>query len=392
MSGDIESFGGRDEAAQAIALFARTIEELRMRSTEIDQLRRREKERADALAVTSETLVRSHPGGLVVIDASGRLADANEPARAMLELPPSAVGRPADAGLSAFPELREAVAKARRGVATLAEEFSTGDTAAGRRLAVTAVPVTGAAGSLLGTFVFLEDRTVTSRLTRELSAGRELAALGEMSAGIAHEFRNATATILGYTRLAGLAEDAATRSRHLQAVKSEAEHVARVTGDFLFFARPERLSTVPSDLGRLAEETVAEERVASPTVSILVRGEFGVAPVDAALIRRALINLLRNAREAACADGAAGHVLVRGEGVTDRMIRVAVEDDGPGVPSDALPKLFVPFFSTKESGTGIGLALVAKIAALHGGTITVERSAELGGARFVLSLPAKREN
>jgi signal transduction histidine kinase len=68
-------------------------------------------------------------------------------------------------------------------------------------------------------------------------------------------------------------------------------------------------------------------------------------------------------------------------------VRVSVEDDGPGVPESEASKLFVPFYSTKESGTGIGLALVARIAALHGGSISVERSSELGGARFVLALP-----
>jgi two-component system sensor histidine kinase PilS (NtrC family) len=79
---------------------------------------------------------------------------------------------------------------------------------------------------------------------------------------------------------------------------------------------------------------------------------------------------------------------VRGEHGPDGGPRIAVEDDGPGVPAAEIPKLFVPFYSTKESGTGIGLALVARIAALHGGSVSVERSDELGGARFVLALPA----
>ena len=68
--------------------------------------------------------------------------------------------------------------------------------------------------------------------------------------------------------------------------------------------------------------------------------------------------------------------------------RIAVEDDGPGVPDEAAQKLFVPFFSTKETGTGLGLALVAKIVVLHGGRVSVGRSAALQGARFELAFPA----
>lgn len=270
-----------DETERAIATFQRTIEELRQRSAELEELRRREQERADDLAVRAESLVLS-----------------------------------------------------------------------------------------------------TTRLERELSSQRELARLGEMSAGIAHEFRNATSTILGYARLAGQTDDPAARARYLSAVGAEAEHVARVTGDFLFFARPERLDLSETDVGPLVAELAAEPPAGNPTTSVSVEGSFGTAVLDAALLRRALVNLLRNACEAA-----AGRVVLRGETAPDGALQVAVEDDGPGVPADVLPKLFTPFFSTKDSGTGLGLALVAKIAVLHGGEVSVGRSAALGGARFALRLP-----
>lgn len=224
----------------------------------------------------------------------------------------------------------------------------------------------------------------TTRLQRELSSQRELARLGEMSAGIAHEFRNATSTILGYARLAGQTDDAAARARHLTAIGAEAEHVARVTGDFLFFARPERLDIQETEVGPLVEEMAAEQTRLTPSVAVGVEGTFGAAAIDVALFRRALVNLLRNACEAA-----AGRVVLRGEPAGEESVQVAVEDDGPGVAPEVLPKLFTPFFSTKEAGTGLGLALVAKIAVLHQGGISVSRSAPLGGARFVLTVPRR---
>ncbi len=270
-----------DETVRAIATFHRTIEELKRRSAELEELRRNEQRRADDLAVRAESLVLS-----------------------------------------------------------------------------------------------------TTRLERELSSQRELARLGEMSAGIAHEFRNATSTILGYVRLAVQTDDPAARSRYLSAVGAEAEHVARVTGDFLFFARPERLDVQETNVGALMEEMAAEQARLTPSIAVGVEGTFGTAAIDAALFRRAVVNLLRNACEAA-----GGRVVLRGEPAGEDSLQVAVEDDGPGVPPDVLPKLFTPFFSTKEAGTGLGLALVAKIAVLHQGKVTVGRSARLGGARFVLSVP-----
>jgi len=270
-----------DETERAIATFQQTIEELKRRTAELEELRRREQERADDLAARAESLVLS-----------------------------------------------------------------------------------------------------TTRLERELSSQRELARLGEMSAGIAHEFRNATSTILGYVRLAGQTGDPAARARHLAAVGAEAEHVARVTGDFLFFARPERLDLSETEVGPLVAEIAAEPPAATPPVDVSVEGTFGAAVLDAALFRRAIVNLLRNACEAT-----SGRVVLRGETAPDGALQVAVEDDGPGVPPDVLPKLFTPFFSTKESGTGLGLALVAKIAVLHRGEVSVGRSAALGGARFALRVP-----
>ena len=214
---------------------------------------------------------------------------------------------------------------------------------------------------------------------------RELAALGEMSAGIAHEFRNATATILGYVRLASGDVGELSRKRHLAAIQEEAEHVARVTGEFLFFARPGAFDALPTELEPLVREVVKEEALASPDTAFSVEGTFGEATADPQLVRRALVNLLRNASEASSSAGRRGRVAVRGE-ESPAFAGIAVEDDGPGVPAEEVPKLFVPFHSTKETGTGLGLALVSRIAALHGGSATVEPSSRLGGARFVLTL------
>jgi signal transduction histidine kinase len=380
----------RDEAQGAAETFARTVEALKKRTDELEELRRSEQRRADVLAVTAETLVRSHPGGLLVVDAAGRLAEANGPARAMLDVRGEDLGRPAVEVLEEVPALAAAAERARGGAPTVSTEFLLGEGTGARLLELTAVPILDAAQSVLGALLFVEDRTETRRLERALSSRRELAALGEMSAGIAHEFRNATGTILGWARLAAKTDDPKARARHLEAIQAEAEHVARVTGDFLFFAKPERLETAPCDLASVAKEIAAEQHAITPAVSVSVAGAFGVAQADAALVKRALVNLVKNACEAVLDRAGGGHVALAGEAESGGAVRVAVEDDGPGIPEGESAKLFVPFYSTKEAGTGLGLALVAKIAALHRGSVSVERSRALGGARFVLTLPAAR--
>ena len=96
------------------------------------------------------------------------------------------------------------------------------------------------------------------------------------------------------------------------------------------------------------------------------------------------MNLVRNAAEAC---GEEGTVAVRGERTPDGAIVLAVEDSGPGLAPEAVPKLFVPFSSTKADGTGLGLSLVAKIASLHGAGVTAGRSETLGGAAFRIAFP-----
>lgn len=369
----------------ALATFRRTVDELRRRTGELEEMRRNAEARADALAVTAQTLVRSHPGGLLVVEASGRLAEANSAARQLLELPDALVGQAAAAAFAEWPPVADAAARALNGEPTLGREAMRGDATSGRQLAVTAVPIVDATAALLGALVFLEDRTAVKRLERELSFRRELAALGEMSAGIAHEFRNATAAILGYARLAGTADDPESRKRHLARIRAEAEHVARVTGDFLLFARPERLQLAPVDLSELVDDVVAEGRATSKA-SLSIEGSFPVLDADAALLRRALVNLLRNASEAA---GENGRILVRGETTPEGAIVLTVEDSGPGIAPEAMPKLFVPFTSTKADGTGLGLSLVAKIASLHGASVTAGRSDALGGAAFRIAFPPR---
>ena len=329
---------------------------------------------ADALAVTAETLVRSHPGALVV-DAAG-LRRANAGARGA-RLRPGDVGRPASEGLVDIPILAAAAERARAGTPRLPRR-SRSRTARERLHELIAVPIS------------TRGRTSSGRPLRRGPHGAARSSGGSsrrssprsgVSAGIAHEFERDRHD-LGWARLASKTEDPRQRARHLEAIQAEAEHVARVTGDFLFFAKPERLETAACDLeARRGDRRRAEGL--TPAVDVSVAGSFagrGGRRAREARAREPRQERLRGrAREAGRGTRRAGEGAARAPSAWRSRRR-------PRRRREHAAKLFVPFYSTKEAGTGLGLALVAKIAALHRGACPWKVAAR---PRFVLSFPPR---
>src|SRR4030095_1789005 len=140
------------------------------------------------------------------------------------------------------------------------------------------------------------------------------------------------------------------------------------------------------------EGFVCEVHEQLPQVQINIAGNFSEIAGDEGLLRQALLNLARNAAEAAASHSPAPAVALRGETSSlsgDSSHRIRILDNGPGIPAEVLPKLFRPFFTTKADGTGLGLAVVQKILLHHGGEIEVRNRAD-GGAEFILTLPVSR--
>jgi signal transduction histidine kinase len=163
--------------------------------------------------------------------------------------------------------------------------------------------------------------------------------------------------------------------------------MSRVTSDFLLFARPESFAPEPVDLGAVADAAAAETEAAFPGVAVERGGSFPTVSGSEVLLRRALVNLLRNGVEATAdlrrrEPGAIRLDASRGDG----EILLAVGDRGEGVDAARREEIFLPFYSTKPRGSGFGLAIVARIAELHGGTVEIGPR-EGGGALFTLRLP-----
>ena len=220
-----------------------------------------------------------------------------------------------------------------------------------------------------------------------------LAALGELSAGIAHEFKNALATISGYAQMIRSESDGDV-AENSQRILEQTRSLAHVVTEFLKFARPMDLANDDVEVASLIQRVLDEVREVVPDVEITIAGEFESLSGDEALLRQALLNLIRNAAEATNGQDFAGRVTIRGsiEQTGERWTqRISVSDNGPGVPVAELSKIFVPFYTTKAQGTGLGLAIVQKIVVQHGGEVEVRNQSE-GGAEFILWLPLSRRH
>lgn len=222
-------------------------------------------------------------------------------------------------------------------------------------------------------------------MTRSLEARDE--EMQMMLAGIAHEVRN---PLGGIELFGGLLredlEEGDKRRKHVDKILRELGTLSKVVNDFLDFARRAEPDPRPTNLHDMLFEvvTIAEKDAADKGTKLDLDVDSKLeAKLDPEAMKRAILNLVRNAVQASPKED--GRVRI-GATADGEGVQIVVEDNGPGIPSENSEEIFTPFFTTKQKGTGLGLALVKKSVVQHGGTIVVE-TANSGGARFVITLP-----
>lgn len=323
--------------------------------------------------------------GVAVVDRGGSVVAINPAGASLLGVDHGkATGRPLGEVAGASRGLVDLVVGCLdqgRSVSREVLDFRRSDGRAGH-LGVAVSPTAGFGDRISGALVLMTDLTEIRRLQEENRLRENLAAVGRLSAGIAHEVRNALGTILGYARMIEKREEPRIQGPVREIVK-EVDAVRAVLDEFLLYARPPEPQPAPVELEPLLKAVAA---AAPETVDVEVVGEFGTVVADEGLLRRVFGNLVQNVSEAAEDCGRRLSLRVVGRSAGGRTIQIEVDDDGPGVPAEIRDQIFVPFYTTRARGTGLGLALVQRTVVDCGGSIEVAEGPR-GGALFRIRLP-----
>lgn len=319
------------------------------------------------LADRLETLIEALPGGVLVLDAEGRVGECNPMAQQLLGTP--LVG-----------ETWEAVR--RRCFDPVGSDGHDIRLHDGRWIRISDRPLDAAAGRIL----LINEITETRHLTEVLNRQQRLSAMGEMLAGLAHQLRTPLSTALLYASQLSDTADAARQHQFGERIVERLRHLERMVNDMLVFARGGQggeAEAIP--LGRLLAslEQHLEPQLAGVDWQCDCRDPDVPVQGDETALAGALANLIVNALQAAV-DSPVIHLEAAQN--SDGTVSIRIRDNGPGIPAELRERIFEPFFTTRSGGTGLGLAVVRATVAAHGGDIAVE-SAAGAGTTFSLRLP-----
>jgi signal transduction histidine kinase len=348
--------------------------------------------RAEASERLSDEIIASLTSGLLVVGDDRHVKSLNPAGRRLL-------GMPVDADLTG--DLDDVLATAAPLARVVQECVATGQPIRRRavrvasrddhptHLGVTVSPIETPTGVPHGAICLFSDLTDVVELEEQLRLKDGLAQVGELTAGIAHEFRNGLATIHGYARLLDLERLPPDMRPYVAGIREETDTLGAVVRNFLNFAKPTELVLGSVDVRAIVERSADDIRAeaAAHGGTITVRGDFVPVQGDEVLLRQAFNNLCRNALEACLEANIAPHIVI--EGAPDlplHLLRLSFVDNGPGVEPELAAKVFQPFVTTRARGTGLGLAVVQKIVVTHNGRVVLQREPD-GGSRFVVSLP-----
>jgi PAS domain S-box-containing protein len=356
------------------------------------QLRAAVAERAQAAAYL-ESILRSISSGVISVDLEGRIQHFNRGAEQIFgKSAESVLGSRYGDVLPAEGPSAQAALRGPRAVCD-GEKIYSDPQGKTRPLAVSTAILTDSEGKVQGAVEIVNDLSRLRFLESEVTRVRTLAALGEMSATVAHEIRNPLGGIVGFAGLLARDLEPGNPQRALaEKIVRGCENLNRIVTNLLQYAQPLKLERRHCDIKtELAEELVMfEEELKRQRRAIRIERAFCGRPVegfaDPVQLRLALHNLLLNAADAVGSGGITCGLNLNDDHEGPGHVDLWVADDGPGVPEAHRERVFTPFFTTKDKGTGLGLATVRKVCEAHRGRVTLHHPPQ-GGARFELRIP-----
>lgn len=367
--------------SQALHLFTETSEKMetayRALESRVQELDQELAEKNQALAVTSDylaNLLESMTDGVIAVDSAGTIVRFNQAAGEIL-------GYAAEDVIgSAFEDIFG------RSFAPQPHDVHHLTARSGRQVPVSErnSPVCDAHGNRLGRVKTFQDLSEIVALREQVRQVDRLAAIGEMAATVAHEIRNPLGGIRGFA--AFLAEDTPAedpRRRLVDKIQTGAQALEKVVNELLEYTRPVELDRRAVTCTDLVSSTLGFLEYDSDRITLAVEIPPNVrVRIDADKIRQVVLNVLINAVQSIPDQGMI-HV---GIDADDQYATLRVRDNGCGMPPETVDKMFSPFFTTKEKGTGLGLAVSTKIVEGHGGEIRAE-SEEGAGTCVFITLP-----
>ncbi len=374
------------DTAFMINAFHEVTKQLKEKEKELQRLKVLAEQRAENFESYNENILQCVTSGVMTFDGNCSLTTINRAAEEILILHREQAVSKSCRELFNDGEITRAVHDTMKNKVPSARMEAMLERSSGKIwLGFNTALLTDREGEALGVILSFSDLTEVKRLQEQMELQERLIALGEMSAGIAHELRNPMAVISGYLNLLAKKIDA-TGQAIIRDITSEINGMNRIIGDLLTFARPASLNRVKVNIREMIETCVATVLQATASDSriktVLHVADITIS-VDEVLMRQAFTNLFQNAVEAMPETGT-----LTIEALMDRELKIMVRDTGIGIPFTHLKKIFLPFFTTKDRGVGLGLALVHKIILSHSGRIEAT-SREGEGTTFTVTLPAR---
>ncbi len=335
------------------------------------------------ITVFSEALVKNMPVGLIALDEAGNIAVCNEKAGAILNIGHNdALGKHVSTVLSA--PLQDILAALPAAGGLIEKDLQLTDGKVDNKLLEIVAAGLTVDDTSAGKIILLRDVTAIRQLESEVAKSRHLNSLASLAAGVAHEIRNPLSSIKGFAvyfkeRLSGNIDDEKTADTLIR----EVERLNRVISQLIEFARPLELKREKVHFPELLQHALlliaAEAKNSGVTVSAAPPPDLPPLEVDPDKVKQVLLNIFLNAL-AAMKQG--GNLRVKLMPEKDNLT-VIISDTGAGIEKTDLPRIYDPYFTSKPTGTGLGLAVVQKIMEAHGGRISVESNVGRGTDVFL---------